>query len=114
MHSLKVPSFIFADSSVSGARFNVGGSPSMAHLLRGAALRVPHPTDPTRTVWDARSDNGPFAGPVDPEYEALTAAKDAAEEPGLGVHPLGSGSDYTAFLQRLGVSIQKEEENPAD
>lgn len=65
-----------------------------------------HPTDVNRTLWDARSDTGPFSGPV--KKDVLTMYDKSMEElkaaSTTGVSPLGSGSDYTVFLQRLGVS----------
>ncbi|HEV7736220.1 MAG TPA: hypothetical protein VGO47_02460, partial [Chlamydiales bacterium] len=71
----------------------------MAHLLKSVAQDLPHPTDEGRTLWDARNDQGPFTGQNDSE----SGARSAVVDEGLGIHPLGSGSDYTAFLQRLGV-----------
>ncbi len=74
--------------------------------MRQSALDVPHPTDPEKTLWDARMDEGPFkAGTeIDEEYmKAYHQAEDAKNSSETGVLPLGSGSDYTVFLQRLGV-----------
>ena len=50
------------DVSVDGSQWSAGASPSLAHLIRDVALKVPHPTDNTRTLWDARHDVGPFDG----------------------------------------------------
>ena len=82
------------------------GSPSLAHHLRQAAMEIPHPTDANRTLWDARSDIGPFSGPVNKDvYEMHHNAEEELKAASTtGVSPLGSGSDYTVFLQRLGVS----------
>lgn len=77
----------------------------MAHLLRGVAEDLPHPIKEGRTLWDARNDIGPFTGQMDPEFAAMVAVEAKSAQEGLGVAPLGSGSDYTAFLQRLGVGI---------
>lgn len=137
---------IFLDSSVSGSRFGLSASPSLAHLARDAAKDIPHPTIPGRSLWQARLDSGPLFGLIDEEalrvYEEqhglpileaedfaaenengtqlLTASDELrAEVMGgkkidmhgvpvhsavTGVHPLGSGSDYTVFLQRIGVA----------
>jgi N-acetylated-alpha-linked acidic dipeptidase len=80
-------------------------SPSLAHLVQEAAQDVPHPTLPGKTLWDARLDDGPFGGPRDAKSmvsnETLRLEGRSLEN---GVRPLGSGSDYTDFLQRLGVS----------
>jgi N-acetylated-alpha-linked acidic dipeptidase len=93
------------DLSASGDRFHLYGSPSLAHTLRQAAIDIPHPTDANRTLWDAKDDVGPFTGPID--KDVLNAQREAEAElkavSSTGVSPLGSGSDYTVFLQRLGV-----------
>ncbi|KAI9056503.1 Zn-dependent exopeptidase [Trametes sanguinea] len=102
-----VVTYINLDVSVSGAKWGARGSPSLAHLIRSAALDVPHPTDPSRTLWDARKDDGPFAGALDAEFEKTYEAKVDELRVGkeeVGIPPLGSGSDFTPFLQRLGVA----------
>lgn len=89
----------------------------MAHLLRQAAIDLPHPTDANRTLWDARTDAGPLTGPKTANLGARSmeelGADHYAEEllmeefskpDSLSIRPLGSGSDYTVFLQRIGVS----------
>ena len=86
----------------------------MAHLVRGVAQSLPHPTDKNRSLWDARDDTGPFTGPpgfnVELGADLQTAidlrASMSADIRSIGVHPLGSGSDYTVFLQRIGVRKQ--------
>jgi N-acetylated-alpha-linked acidic dipeptidase len=76
-------------------------SPSLSHFLRQAALDVPHPTSPERTLWDARFDTGPYAGEtVDSESLGATYTFNAMAD-SVGVSPLGSGSDYTSVLFRL-------------
>jgi N-acetylated-alpha-linked acidic dipeptidase len=100
----------FADISVSGSLWFGAGSPSLAHLIRANALEVPHPTAPNKTLWDARNDMGPFTqGSADADFMATWNKKQdeqlrttGGDE--LGVPPLGSGSDFTVFLQRLGVA----------
>ncbi|KAF8833188.1 Zn-dependent exopeptidase [Paxillus ammoniavirescens] len=79
-------SYVNVDVSVSGSQYGPSGSPSLAHLIKRSAQDVPHPTDAGRTVWDA--------------FRARAAAEDDVRH----VLPLGSGSDYTVFLQRLGVA----------
>ena len=66
-------------------------------------MEIPHPTDPDRMLWDARSDQGPFTGAREDgrvvfDEESTTLA---SSSPDVGV--LGSGSDFTVFLQRIGV-----------
>lgn len=81
-------------------------------MIRDTAKDIPHPTDANRTLWDARNDDGIFIEPASSakdidavrlapkELEIATASVDD-----FGVGPLGSGSDFTVFLQRIGVSI---------
>jgi hypothetical protein len=94
------------DSSVSGSRFGASGSPLLAHLLRDTAKELPHPIDKGRTLWDATNDNGKLFGLMG---HANVSAKEAiramelTKADNIGVSPLGSGSDYTVFLQRIGV-----------
>lgn len=87
--SNNVVSYHNLDSSASGPNFHGAASPSLALLLRSIAEEVQKPD--ARSVWDARFDGG-------------MAAEDELEPKGSGIAPLGSGSDYTAFLMRYGVA----------
>ncbi|KAI9056504.1 Zn-dependent exopeptidase [Trametes sanguinea] len=91
--------YINIDGSAAGSPWLPTGSPSLAHLIRDAALDLPHPTDPGRTLWDARHDLGPFHGRTSGEY---IERKQETVEDIIDIAPLGSGSDFTPFLQRLG------------
>jgi N-acetylated-alpha-linked acidic dipeptidase len=104
-----VVAYLNLDVSVSGSRLRLKGSPSLAHLIRRAAEDLPHPTDKGRTLWDARLDSGPFHGiipsvnvtqrrPCSHRHASLLKAEDTE------VGALGSGSDYTVFLQRIGIA----------
>lgn len=80
--------------------------------MKETALSVDHPTQVNKTLWDARNDKGPFGSPEDftvpnvSELVELQAQQESVvEQAELPVHPLGSGSDYTVMLQRLGVSL---------
>ncbi|KAH8096736.1 Zn-dependent exopeptidase [Cristinia sonorae] len=97
--------YINVDVSVAGSAFTASGSPSLAHLIRKTAKEVPHPTDPNRSLWDSSKDKGPFTkGVADAEFMAFYEATERQRAAFTGVPPLGSGSDYTVFLQRLGVA----------
>ncbi|KAF8076478.1 Zn-dependent exopeptidase [Lyophyllum atratum] len=105
--------YLNVDVSVSGSRWNAGASPSLAHLIKQAALDVPHPTVSGKTLWDARKDEGPFTGiegissnwTIDADFlETYNVATRDLHASSTGVSPLGSGSDFTVFLQRLGVA----------
>ncbi|KAI0650552.1 Zn-dependent exopeptidase [Trametes meyenii] len=106
--SENVVAYINIDGSAAGSIWLPTGSPSLAHLIRNAALDVAHPTSPNKTLWDARDDVGPFHGPANNDFPEGHLAKRAAGEDDIGIAPLGSGSDFTPFLQRLGVSSMDE------
>ncbi|KAJ6628907.1 hypothetical protein B0H10DRAFT_1940270 [Mycena sp. CBHHK59/15] len=97
-------SLVFQDSSVSGSRFGANGSPSLSHFIRETAQEIPHPTSPGRDLWSARQDMGIYGGEImDAESAAVRQSANAMAD-SVGVGPLGSGSDYTAFLQMIGVA----------
>jgi len=89
--------YVNLDAAVQGTDLNVGGVPSLRDLVWEAALDVPEPRKGgslaaewerrARTEWAQR-------GPVE-----------LAGQPGfeLRLNPLGSGSDYTVFLDHLGI-----------
>lgn len=94
------------DVSVAGSTFYMSASPSLAHLIRRTAHDIPHPTKLNKTLWDAGEDLGPFRGPADLEVMAKFQEKQSkAMRQETGVFPLGSGSDFTVFLQRIGVGL---------
>jgi len=103
------------DGSVSGSRFSAQASPLLAHTVQKAALDIPHPTKDGLSLWDATQDTGELFGnttdgqisTVDSEaLEVYNAQYANLDELGVGV--LGSGSDYTVFLQRIGVCFAKK------
>lgn len=97
-----VVAYINLDTAVSGSTFGARASPSLAHFIRKAAEDVPHPTDPKRTLWDATADRGQLSGKYD-DADSLDTEIETQGADSVGIRPLGSGSDYTVFLQRLGV-----------
>ncbi|KAI6034495.1 hypothetical protein PISMIDRAFT_672633 [Pisolithus microcarpus 441] len=98
-------SYINVDTSASGSRWNVAGSPSLAHLIKRSAQDVPHPTQADKTLWDARYDFGPYIGAQDAEFARVwTRSNQVMNDSTVSLRPLGSGSDYTVFLQRLGIA----------
>ncbi|CAE6521283.1 unnamed protein product [Rhizoctonia solani] len=101
-----VVAYLNVDAASAGERFSLAGSPSLAHLLRQVAIDVPHPSDANRTLWDAKDDFGPFTGPIDKDAFAIQQEVELTRKAAssTGVSPLGSGSDYTVFLQRLGIA----------
>ncbi|KZT29249.1 Zn-dependent exopeptidase [Neolentinus lepideus HHB14362 ss-1] len=104
-----VVSYLNLDVSVAGSQWHASGSPSLAHLIKKTALDVDHPTDAGRTLWDASTDEGPFKGKADSDFMQMYEAQQlnrAKYE--TGVEPLGSGSDFTVFLQRIGIASSDE------
>jgi N-acetylated-alpha-linked acidic dipeptidase len=99
--------YLNLDSSVSGPRLRASGSPLLAHFIRATAEDLPHPTDSTRTLWDATRDDGTLFGPggnvtINEEVLSIHEMRYGKAD-NVGVAPLGSGSDYTVFLQRNGI-----------
>ncbi|MDX2039522.1 MAG: M28 family metallopeptidase [Isosphaeraceae bacterium] len=91
------------DTAVAGPDFDIDGVPSLRDFLLGAAREIPDVRSgkPLADVWTAKQRaRWAAAGAVDLGDEARPLGGPAFE-PQLG--PLGSGSDYTAFLDHLGV-----------
>ncbi|KAG8926201.1 hypothetical protein FRC01_009216 [Tulasnella sp. 417] len=116
-----VVAYLNVDVATKGSRFQLGGSPSLGHLLRQAAIDIPHPTEANRTLWDARTDSGPLTGPKAmnlggrsveeigaDHYAEQVLMEEFAKPDSLNIRPLGSGSDYTVFLQRIGIASSDE------
>ncbi|KAH9899708.1 Zn-dependent exopeptidase [Cubamyces lactineus] len=101
-----VVAYINLDSSVSGSRFRPLATPSLAHFVRSIAEEVEHPTKPGKTLWDATKDRGVLTGDhIDAEsLAAYEASEVEAASDSTGVGLLGSGSDFTVFVQRTGVA----------
>ncbi|OSX59469.1 hypothetical protein POSPLADRAFT_1035744 [Postia placenta MAD-698-R-SB12] len=99
-----VVAYLNVDVSVSGSRWGASGSPSLAHLIRQSALDVSHPSVPGKTLWDAMGDSGIFTGKSDAEFLDMYESAQQAKASDTGISPLGSGSDFTPFLQHLGIA----------
>ncbi|BGP58474.1 hypothetical protein JCM8202_003603 [Rhodotorula sphaerocarpa] len=82
-----VVAYLNVDVSVAGSVYDLGASPSLADLLRDVSAQVPDPDRKGKSLADAREDEGGRPG-----LEVVDVA------------PLGSGSDFTGFLQRLGLA----------
>ncbi|HEY9401921.1 MAG TPA: M28 family metallopeptidase [Pyrinomonadaceae bacterium] len=93
--------YLNMDSAVSGANFGASSVPTLWKLVRAAARDVPDPK--TRmSVYQAWQDRVREARP-EAELTDAAAGTDApiAE---ARISALGSGSDYTPFLQHLGIT----------
>ncbi|KAJ7791660.1 Zn-dependent exopeptidase [Mycena olivaceomarginata] len=102
--------YVNVDGAVSGSRFGAAASPSLSHLILDSAHHVPHPTIPGKTLFDAQTDDGPISiaeARADLEYMAAYEAIETRRQEAKGsnlLQPLGSGSDFTVFLEHLGIA----------
>ena len=92
------------DVAVSGAKFGASAVPSLKQFLRDVAKAVPSPKGGTVYEQWAKS-NQPAAQTVTPSEAIGDSSRlpQAQVKQDVPVGDLGSGSDYTVFLQRLGV-----------
>jgi N-acetylated-alpha-linked acidic dipeptidase len=93
--------YLNMDSAVSGPRFGASAVPSLWKVIRAATRDV---TDPktNKSIYQAWQDR---ARETQPE-PALTDASAGTDTPiaEARIGALGSGSDYTPFLQHLGIT----------
>jgi N-acetylated-alpha-linked acidic dipeptidase len=93
------------DVAVSGAKFGASSVPSLKQFLRDITRVVPSPDGESVYVqW--QNANRPGAQPAPDPSEAIGGSRQvsaAESRPDVPVGDLGSGSDYTVFLQHLGV-----------
>ncbi|GAA5871387.1 hypothetical protein JCM3774_005586 [Rhodotorula dairenensis] len=80
-----VVAYLNVDVSVAGSVYDLAASPSLADLLRNVSAQVPDPDREGKSLADPREGQ-------DEKLQVLEVA------------PLGSGSDFTVFLQRLGLA----------
>ena len=95
----KAVAYLNMDAAVSGPNFGASAVPSMWSLIYGAAkdVRDPKTGKSVLEAWRARAwENTAESN----RYDASGNEKSA---PAPRIGPLGSGSDYTPFLQHLGV-----------
>ena len=86
------------DVAVSGPKFTASGVPSLKQFVREIAKAVPSPRE--GTVYDAWK-KGSQPDKLDPDAAERRPAAEVRND--VPVADLGSGSDYTVFLQHLGV-----------
>ena len=100
------PAYFNVDVAVSGAKFGASAVPSLKQFLRDVTKAVPSPKGGTvYEAWQKASQPEAAASTQSPaeaigDNRRLPAAQVKSDVP---VGDLGSGSDYTAFLQHLGV-----------
>jgi N-acetylated-alpha-linked acidic dipeptidase len=96
----KAVAYINTDVGVSGPDFSASASPSLDDLIRAATRRVPDPNSGS-TVYDAWTLHS-AGGRA--ELSGIARQSPGARTPGEApVGALGSGSDYSAFLDFAGI-----------
>src|SRR5690606_31127110 len=83
--------YINSDSNNRGF-LNVGGSHSLQHFVNDVGQYVTDPQTEVSVIERARA------------RQMVRGDQKAAQGQDLPIYPLGSGSDYTPFLQHIGIS----------
>jgi N-acetylated-alpha-linked acidic dipeptidase len=96
----KAVAYLNMDSAVSGPNFGASSVPSMWKLIRGATRDVKDPKS-GKSVYQQWQDHSLEDRPEPELTDAATGSDTAIAEARIG--SLGSGSDFTPFLQHLGV-----------
>ena len=102
----KAVAYFNMDAAVSGANFGASAVPSLKRFVRDVARAVPSPKGGTvYDTWRATVDYSRRSTPQNPDTGTFNTRRANAQDPkaDVPVGDLGSGSDYTGFLQHLGV-----------
>jgi N-acetylated-alpha-linked acidic dipeptidase len=89
----KAVAYLNMDAAVSGPNFSAGSVPSLWKVIRGA----------TRDVRDPKTGKSVYQQWQDRTRESRGELSEDSSNDEARISPLGSGSDYTPFLQHLGV-----------
>ena len=95
----KAVAYLNMDAAVSGPNFGASSVPSMWKLIYASAQDVRDPKT-GKSVFDAWRER---AWDNTPDGDRYDASGNARTSPSPRIGALGSGSDYTPFLQHLGV-----------
>ena len=94
---LRQKAAVYINTDSNGRGFlGMGGSHTLEKFINEVAKSVPDPQT-KMTVWDRTRANQIVNG-------SPTSRKETLERSDLRIYPLGSGSDYTPFLQHLGIA----------
>jgi N-acetylated-alpha-linked acidic dipeptidase len=96
----KAVAYLNMDSAVSGSNFGAASVPSLWKLIRSATRDI-HDPKTGKSVYQAWQDRTREALPEAELTDPVTGSDRPIAEARIGA--LGSGSDYTPFLQHLGV-----------
>ncbi|HEY4009288.1 MAG TPA: transferrin receptor-like dimerization domain-containing protein [Acidobacteriaceae bacterium] len=102
-HLAHAVAYFNTDVGVSGPEFNASAVPSLKEFVRDVTREVASPKGGTvYEQWQkAQAENPRRRGPAANPFNAPSNSTVNAE--GVRVGDLGSGSDYTPFIQHLGV-----------
>jgi N-acetylated-alpha-linked acidic dipeptidase len=96
------PAYFNMDVGVSGSKFGASAVPSLKQFLRDIAKAVPSPQGGSvYEAWEKAEQPAP-GSPSSPEADSRRTPA-AMVKDDVRVGDLGSGSDYSAFLQHLAV-----------
>jgi N-acetylated-alpha-linked acidic dipeptidase len=94
---LRQKAAVYINTDSNGRGFlGMGGSHTLEKFINEVAKSVPDPQTKL-TVWERARANQIVNG-------SPNARRDAMDRGDLRIYPLGSGSDYTPFLQHLGIA----------
>ena len=90
------------DVAVSGPDFNASAVPSLKQFIRDVTVSVPSPKGGTvYEQWQKSQADDPRRRRAETPFNAASNSTNATQSVRVG--DLGSGSDYTPFIQHLGV-----------
>lgn len=94
---LRQKAAVYINTDNTGRGFlGIGGSHTLEKFVNEIGKDIPDPQTKL-SVWERTRANQIVNG-------SPSARKEAIERPDLRISPLGSGSDYTPFLQHLGIA----------
>ncbi|WP_446744318.1 M28 family metallopeptidase [Silvibacterium acidisoli] len=92
------------DVGVSGPNFDASAVPSLKEFVRQVTKTVPSPKGGTvYDQWKATQAQDAHQQQVNNGFNARRPATSGADQDPVEIGDLGSGSDYTPFIQHLGV-----------
>ncbi|GAA5854006.1 hypothetical protein JCM8547_008190 [Rhodosporidiobolus lusitaniae] len=100
----RVVAYLNVDVAAAGTEYELAASPSIAGLLREVSAKVEDPDREGFSLAEAHSREAREAKGQVVGNEEQRKVMEAGGEGELEVSALGSGSDFTVFLQRLGLA----------
>ena len=100
----KAAAYFNMDVAVSGPKFGASADPSLKQFVRDVSKAVSSPKGGTvYEAWRKANQTGSVLGPQEEATGGTYRPPEAQTKTDVPVGDLGSGSDYTVFLQHLGV-----------